>query len=201
MTTYSPASSLGWFDFDAAATERVAILLRSLQEPATLDVLGLGSVRDAFSEMLHPGTSYIHTRLRYFMFLPWIFQRLETERVAPSDFFRRLRHDEALLIDRLRHLGPGKGVIGYRAGRNLKRMPSDIYWGGLWDWGLRRLPLGLGEYAQRAAALGRYRAARDDDGNVTDRTGSMWTPLPGPPEGFLETDISFDLTREEAETL
>ncbi|MDE0233721.1 MAG: DUF6361 family protein, partial [bacterium] len=74
MTTYSPASSLGWLDFDAAATERVAILLRSLQEPATLDVLGLGSVRDAFSEMLHPGTSYIHTRLRYFMFLPWIFQ-------------------------------------------------------------------------------------------------------------------------------
>ena len=201
MTAYSPASSLAWLDFDAAATERVGTLLRSLQEPATLDVLGLGSVTHAFSEMLHPGTSYIHTRLRYFMFLPWIFQRLETERVAPSDFFRRLRHDEALLIDRLRHLGPGKGVIGYRAGRNLKRMPSDIYWGGLWDWGLRRLPLGLGEYAQRAAALGRYRAARDDDGNVTDRTGSMWAPLPGPPEGFLETDISFDLTREEAETL
>lgn len=201
MTTYSPASSLAWLDFDAAATERVATLLRSLQEPATLDVLGLGSVRDAFSDMLHPGTSYIHTRLRYFMFLPWIFQRLEAERVAPADFFRRLRHDEALLIDRLRHLGPGKGVIGYQAGRNLKRMPSDIYWGGLGEWGLRRLPLGLGEYAQRATALGRYRAARDDDGNVTDRTGAMWAPLPDPPERFLETDVSFDLRREEADTL
>ena len=201
MTTYSPASSLGWLDFDAAATERVATLLRSLQEPATLDVLGLGSVRDAFSEMLHPGTSYIHTRLRYFMFLPWIFQRLEAERVAPVDFFRRLRHYEAQLIDCLRHLGPGQGVIGYRAGRNLKRMPSDIYWGGLWEWGLRRIPLGLWEYAERAAAMGRYRAARDDDGSVTDPSSSMWAPLPPAPEGFLDADVTFELSREEALTI
>jgi hypothetical protein len=198
---YTPASSLGWLDFDAAATERVATLLRALQEPATLDVLGLGSVRDAFSEMLHPGTSYIHTRLRYFMFLPWIFQRLETEQVAPVDFFRRLRRYEAQLIDCLRHLGPGKGVIGYQAGRNLKRMPSTIYWGGLGAWGLRRLPLSLGEYAQRVAALGRYRAARDDDGNVTDRTGSMWAQVPEPPDNFLETDINFELGPEEARIL
>ena len=201
LTAYSPASSLGWLDFDAAAAERVATLLRALQEPATLDVLGLGSVRDAFSQMLHPGTSYIHTNLRYFMFLPWIFQRLEADKVAPGDFFRRLRDDEARLIDCLRHLGPGQGVIGYQAGRNLKRMPSAIYWGGLWEWGLRRLPLGIGEYAQQAATFGRYRAARDDDGNVTDPTRSMWAPLPHPPDDFLHADIGFDLRRDEASAL
>ena len=192
---------MGWLDFDAAATERVATLLRALEEPTTLDVLGLGSVRNAFSEMLHPGTSYIHTKLRYFMFLPWIFRSLEAEKVAPGDFFRRLRHDETRLIGCLRHLGPGRGVIGYYAGRNLKRMPSDIYWGALWDWGLRRLPLGIGEYAQRAAALGGFAPVLDDDGHVTDRTGFMWAPLPDPPEGFLEEDITFELSGEEAETL
>lgn len=175
--------------------------MSALEEPTTLDVLGLGSVRDTFSEMLHPGTSYVHTKLRYFMFLPWIFQRLERDHVAPGDFFQRLRHDEALLIECLRHLGPGKGVIGYQAGRNLKRMPSDIYWGGLWAWGLRRLPLSLGEYAQRAAALGRTESVLDDDGKVTDKTGSMWARLPDPPERFLETPITFELSREEAETL
>ena len=201
LTAYSPASSLGWLDFDDAAADRVATLLRALQEPATLDVLGLGSVRDAFSQMLHPGTSYVHTRLRYLMFLPWIFQRLEADQIAPGQFFGRLRRHESELIDCLRHLGPGQGVIGYQAGRNLKRMPSDIYWAGLGEWGLRRLPLGLGEYAQRAAAFGRYRAARDDDGNVTDKTGAMWAPLPDPPEGFLDTKITFELKREEAETL
>lgn len=174
--------------------------MRALQEPATLDVLGLGSVRDAFSQMLHPGTSYIHTKLRYLIFLPWIFRRLEAERVAPGDFFQRLRRHEARLIDCLRHLGPGQGVIGYRAGRNLKRMPSDIYWGALWDWGLRRLPLSLGEYAQRAAVMGRYRALRDDDGHVTDTSDSMWAFLPDPPDDFLSPDaeINFEIGPEEA---
>ena len=201
MTAYSPASSLGWLDFDAAAADRVARLLRALQEPSTLDVLGLGSVVTTFSDMLHPGTSYVHTRLRYLMFLPWIFQRLEADRVAPGDFLRRLRHDEVLLIDRLRHVGSGQGVIGYQAGRNLKRMPSDIYWGALWDWGLRRHPLGLGEYAQRAAAFGRHRAGRDDDGNATDQSHSMWAALPPPPSDFLHAKIDFELTPEEAKAL
>ena len=201
MTAYSPASSLGWLDFDAAAADRVAEFLRALREPATVDVLGLRSVVTTFSQILHPGTSYIHTNLRYLLFVPWIFQGLEAERVAPGDFFRRLRDDEARLIDCLRHLGPGQGVIGYQAGRNLKRMPSSIYWGALGDWGLRRLPLGLGEYAQRAAAFGRYRAARDDDGNVTDETNSMWAALPPPPENFLRADISLELGSDEATVL
>lgn len=201
MTAYSPASALGWLDFDAAAADRVATLLHALEEPATLDVLGLGPVRDAFSQMLHPGTSYIHTRLRYFVFLPWIFQRIEADGVTPRDFFRRLRDDETRLIDCLHHLGPGQGVIGYWAGRNLKRMPSDIYWGGLWDWGIRRRPLGLAEYAQRAAAFGRHRVVRDDDGNVTDTTHSMWAPLDAPPDDFLQANIGFELRRKEAQDL
>lgn len=201
MNTYVPASSLGWLDFDEAAAERAATLLRALQEPATLDVLGLGSVRDAFSEMLHPGTSYIHTRLRYFMFVAWIFQRIERDEVAPGDFFRRLRRDEARLIGCLRHLGPGNGVIGYQAGRNLKRMPSSIYWGGLWEWGLRRLPLSLGEYAQRARALGGPHAPVDDDGKVTSPSTSMWAPLPPAPDGFLDADITFKLKSAEAATI
>ena len=201
LTAYAPTSSLGWLDFDAAAADRVARLLRALQEPSTLDVLGLGSVVTTFSDMLHPGTSYVHTRLRYLIFLPWIFQRLEADEVAPGDFSRRLRDDEVLLIDCLRHQGSGQGVIGYQAGRNLKRMPSDIYWGALWDWGLRRLPLGLGEYAQRAAGFGRYRAGRDDDGNATDETHSMWAALPPPPSDFLHAKIDFELTLEEAEAL
>lgn len=201
MTAYSPASSLGWLDFDAVAADRVATLLRALQEPGTLDVLGLGPVVSTFSDMLHPGTSYIHTRLRYFMFLPWIFQRLEAEGVAPGDFSRRLREDEILLIDCLRHLGPGQGVIGYQAGRNLKRMPSSIYWGGLGDWGIRRHPLSLGEYAQRAAAFGRYQTGRDDDGNVTDTTRPMWAPLPSPPDNFLHAHIDFELRPDEARAL
>ena len=201
MNTYTPASSLGWLDLDATASERVATLLRSLDEPGTIDELGLGAVRDALSAMLSPGTSTIQTKLRYFIFLPWIFGRIEAQRVPPADFSRRLRDDESRLIDCLRHLGSGQRVIGYNAGRDLKRMPSDVYWGGLGSWGLRRLDLSIAEYGQRAAAIGRLRPERDDDGEATGRVRSMWAPIPQPPADFLKSDITFDLDVEEAQIL
>ena len=201
MITYTPASSLGWLDYDATASERVGTLLRSLDEPGTLDELGLGTVRDAFSTMLSPGTSTIQTRLRYFIFLPWIFGHLEYQRVPPVEFSRRLREDESRLIDRLRHLGPRQGVIGYTAGRDLKRMPSEAYWGGLGSWGLRQRDLSIAEYGQQAAAIGRLRPERDDDGNAATGNVSMWAPLPQPPGDFLKSDITFELTREEAQVL
>ena len=200
-TDYVPESSLGWLDFDSAASERVGELLRALDEPGTLDVLGLGTVRDAFSGMLNPGTSTIQTRLRYFIFVPWICARLEVQRVPPSEFSRRLRDDEARLIDCLRHLGHNQGVIGYTAGRNLKRMPSDAYWGGLWTWGLRRLDYSISDYGQRAAAIGRHQPDRDDDHNATTRAVSMWAELPPPPDDFLHANITFDLTPDEAQLL
>lgn len=201
MSSYSPTSSAGWLDLDAAASERVGTLLRSLEEPGTLDPLGLGSVRDAFSAMLSPGTSTIQTRLRYFVFLPWIFSSLESQRVSPRDFARRLRDTEARLIGCLRPLGPNQGVIGYTAGRDLKRLPSEAYWGGLGNWGLRRFDLSLNEYAQRAAAFGRLRPDRDDDGNVAVSSAAMWAPMPEPPDDFLDTELTFDLRGGEAQLL
>ena len=201
MTTYVPASSLGWLDLDAAASERVGTLLRSLDEPGTLDELGLGTVRDAFSTMLSPGTSTIQTRLRYFIFLPWIFRHLEDQRVPPVEFSRRLREDEARLIDCLRHQGPQQGVIGYNSGKELKRMPSEIYWGGLRSWGLRRYNLSIAEYGQQAATIGSIRPERDDDSNATPPAVSMWAPLPRRPDDFLEGEITFELRAEEAQIL
>lgn len=195
---YSPASAAGWLDLDSAASEQVGTLLRSLEEPGTLDPLGFGLVRDAFSGMLSPGTSTIQTRLRYFMFLPWIFSTLEAERVSPGKFADRLRDLEGRLIDCLRHLGPGQGVIGYSAGRDLKRLPSEIYWRGLGSWGLRKLDLGLAEYGGRAAALGRIRLDPEADVGGTSRRIAMWAPGPEPPDRFLDTELSFDLTEEEA---
>ena len=176
-------------------------LLRSLEEPGTIDALGLGSIRDAFSDMLTPGTSTVQTRLRYFIFLTWIFQRLEAAGVPPASFARRLRDYEAQLIDCLRHLGRNQGVIGRIAGRNLRRMPSDIYWGSMVDWGVRRIPLGIAEYGQQIAVRARLRIERDEDGNATEPSAPMWAAVPPEPPGFLEGDISFKLEPDEAQVL
>lgn len=200
---YAPESSFGWLDLDAAASERVATLLRALEEPGTLDPIGLGAVRDTFSALLAPGTSTIQTRLRYFIFLPWICKRIQQDKVAPAGFAARLRNDEARLIDCLRHLGPNQGVQGYAVGRDLQRMPSEAYWGGLGSWGLRRLDLSIADYGRRIARLGRVDTERDDDGNATGRTVSMWAPMidADAPWAFLSEETSFDLTVEEAALL
>ena len=163
MSDYRPASSVGWLDADDAARDRVATMLRALDEPGMLDPLGLGGIRDAFSALLHPGTSTVHTKLRYFLFLPWIFAGLEDDRIAPSAFTDALKRRETQLIGCLRHLGEGNGVIGYTKGADLQRWPSEIYWGGLGTWGLRRYDLTLSEYGKRAAAFGRLNAAVDDE--------------------------------------
>ncbi len=201
MNDYAPESSLGWLDLDAAASERVSTLLRSLEEPATLDVLGLGTVRDAFSDMLAPGTSTVQTRLRYFIFLSWIFQHLEAKRAPPAEHARRLREAEVKLIDCLRHLGRGHGVIGRVAGKKLKRMPSDIYWGSMEAWGIRRPGTSMAQYEQHAVSRGRLRPERDDDGNATKLVTSVWTAVPAPPENFLDRKLTFELTPDEAQVL
>ncbi|MCY4423666.1 MAG: DUF6361 family protein [Acidimicrobiaceae bacterium] len=211
MNDYLPASTLGWLDLDTTASERVDTLLRSLEEPSTLDVLGLGTVRDAFADMLSPGTSTVQTRLRYFIFLPWIFQRLEAENSPRASFASKLREAETRLIERLRHLGANQGVIGFWARGGLKRMPSEIYWGGLGSWGIRRLDMSIAQYGQSAPAP-RSQLQRDDDGNATQRSASMWAAgISEPPEPFLwpmrqpspqpEDGIDFDLLPDEARFL
>jgi len=201
VNDYAPASSLGWLDLDTVASERVASLLRSLEEPGTIDALGLGSIRDTFSELLTPGTSTVQTRLRYFIFLPWIFQRLEAEGVPPASFARKLRDYEAKLIDCLRHLGPNQGVIGRVAGRALRRMPSDVYWRSMMAWGIRRLDLSIAEYGRQARALGRFRPERDDDGSATEPAGSIWASVPEMPENFPAGQVNFQLEPDEAPIL
>jgi hypothetical protein len=192
---------MGWLDLDSSASERVATLLRSLDEPGTIDALGLGSIRDAFSDMLTPGTSTVQTRLRYFMFVPWIFQRLEAEAVTPASFARKLRYYEVGLISCLRRLDQNEGVIGRIARSNLRRMPSDIYWGSMTAWGIRRFSLSIAEYGQQVAAQARRRIERDEDGNAIKPSAPMWAAIPPEPPRFLDHDLSFELEPAEAQVL
>ena len=70
-------SSLAWIDFDEAERQRAQRIMALFQERETRDELGLGSIRDSISDHLFPRTSTIQTRLRYMLFIPWLFQMLE----------------------------------------------------------------------------------------------------------------------------
>jgi len=197
------ASFIGWLDSDSVAQDRISELLRAFDEPGTLDSLGFGTIRDTLAEAIAPGVSTIQTRLRYFLFIPWICRHVEHEGWrAPFD--HRLRHYEAKLIERLRHLGPNNGVIGYQSGRDLKRMPSSAYWAGLRAWGIRTPASNDDMSMRRYGALVEQRQRRRagvDDRELSRSPQRLWAELPPPPAGFLAEPASMQLAAEEASWL
>ena len=92
-------------------------------------------------------------------------------------------------------------MIGYYAKQDLRRMPSDIYWGGLGAWGIRWPQSNLAGYAQQAATIGRSKPERDNDGKAAVRTTSLWAQVPPPPADFLKANLDFKLRPEEAHFL
>jgi hypothetical protein len=199
MTNYQAQSTVGWLDYNDDAARKMNETLRALDEPSTLDSLGLGSIRDAFSDLIAPGTSTIHTRLRYFLFIAWICQRIEKSDTSATQFASRLRNDEATLIECLRNGGEKSGVQGYASGKNLKRMPSSAYWGGLRIWGIRKRDWSIADYGRNITRLRASKKADGADETISNSLTTIWNDMPQAPADFLSASIDFKLTSEEAQ--
>ena len=196
-------ATLTWLDLTASDRDKMRRVLDLFKEQGTLDEMGLGSLRDALSDALFPGTSYIQTRLRYVLFIPWIYQRLEARRVRSSDVERAARAAEVDLIGRLEQNEDAKGVIGVVARGTLVRLPSSMYWSALARWGIFRPQQSQGWYHSHFDALvdGRGVVGRADDPGVIWSRQAHWHPrLPEPPTGF-PWRASFALTPDEADFL
>ncbi len=83
-------SSFGWLDYSEHERRRTLDVVELFREKDTRDELGIGSVRDAFADLLFPGTSTIQTRARYFLFISWIYIKLESTRLKGVPWFVRL---------------------------------------------------------------------------------------------------------------
>ena len=194
------SATLTWLDLTASDRDRMRQVLDFFKEQGTVDEMGLGSLRDALSEALFPGTSTIQTRLRYALFVPWIYRQLEARRVAASDMSAQLQKAELDLIGPLLENGTSQGVIGERSRGSLARRPSSVYWTALVRWGLFMHERPQGWYHTHFASLVRGRgaaAAADDPGIVQTRQPNWHPRMPGPPAMFPQ-EASFDLTRNEA---
>ena len=196
------ASTLTWLDLTASDRDKMRHVLDLFKEQGTVDEMGLGSLRDALSEALFPGTSTIQTRLRYVLFIPWTYQRLEARRIA-TDVATRLRKAEINLIVPLEQCENAAGTIGVRARGSLSRLPSSVYWTALVRWGIFRHPQSQGWYHTHFARLAHDRDAGvcTDDPGILQNHQPNWHPrLPDPPKSF-PGEASFILTRDEAEFL
>lgn len=193
-------SSLGWLDTTHEQREEALDLIDSFQRRDTRDELGIGRIRDAFSNLLFPGTSTIQTRARYFLFVPWIYQDVENKDATADNIREDVQSREIRLIRALRNSDDTEGVIGKDAGSDLQRMPSSIYWRGLQTWGILRYN---GSRSQYHSHLQRQQTVDLRRGLTADRSpdGSRWHGgLPDPPDGFPK-EASISLPPHEAEYL
>jgi hypothetical protein len=172
------------------------------KEQDTIDELGIGAIRDAFADLLFPGLSTVQTRAKYFLFIPWVYQRVEAERIPSAKAGERARKYQIDLIYSLKNGGAksSEGVIGWDALGNLQRLPSAVYWSGLAVFGIRRFHGSAQEYHRSLDSY--YRRLKDhsssDSSEIAERLQTNWVPdLPPPPENLWQT-TTLELSGEEA---
>lgn len=182
-------SYLAWIDFDPEERRRAQTLIDLFKQPEARDELGLGTVRDALSDVLFPGTSTIQTRLRYMLFIPWIFLDAQSRKVSQTERVRICRDLEIQLSAALLSGGETDGVIGREAGDSLKRLPSSVYWAGLAALGIRL----QGGTARTYLSHGPE--------SLRDRDHLLWSAvIPKAPNGYLKSS-DFNLSTDEANFL
>jgi len=201
---------IGWIDFSKEQRSKVLSVLKLLSEPGAVDELGIGIIRDSFSDILFPGTSTIQTRAKYFFLIPYLLLELEKDKTIKShEFLTILSQNEIELIDILDKDG-ANGVIGVEARDELKRKPSSIYWNALKTYGFfANKDLSISEYAKMFCKVrdnkqniknGGNNKRNDeeaaDDSDVGSSQTNFWH-IPIPKQNWRE-ELSIDLTNEEA---
>ncbi|HEY9289790.1 MAG TPA: DUF6361 family protein [Microlunatus sp.] len=193
------ASTIGWLDTDSEERRKMMEVVELFRESGTVDELGTGSIRDTISDALFPGTSILHGRLRYVLFIPWLLQRA-AHKPTPPQMSVEFRNLEIRLISSLEEGGETLFVIGIAARSTLKRTPSVLHWSALSGWGILSSNLSPDAYFRRQAdyrALVARTAAPDDLEARESLPGTGIDPhLPSAPDDLLKS-VRFDLTAEE----
>ncbi|MFV0318504.1 MAG: DUF6361 family protein [Microthrixaceae bacterium] len=192
-------SFVGWLDHSEDEQTRMRELLGMFESRGTVDDLGLGTIRDTISNRLFPGTSVIQTRARYYLFVPWIFMRAEQRH--RSKVLDKAEDMERHLVLALQRGPETRGVIGSRAGKDVRTLPSAIYWSGLATYRIF-LKRGLTR-SQYDRAVRRERPRAEVEDELAERSDALWQrSIPNPPEGFFDFDVAdFELSSGEAKWL
>jgi hypothetical protein len=201
MTT----SALAWLDYSDGKRRRMLEIIDLFRERGTLDELGIGSIRDTFADRFFPSISTIQSRARYFLFIPWLYQMLEVERVPSARAWPHARWLQARLVDSLKAGGEGTaaGLIGIDAGANVQRPPSIAYWAGMRRLGILTHPGSADRYHRSLDGFYRdaRRAVRSEGDELIERSKDNWNPsLPPPPDDLLSA-TTFKLRYEDADFL
>ncbi|GIJ06972.1 DUF6361 family protein [Micromonospora andamanensis] len=171
------ASGLSWLDSSRDDQQRMRELLKLFSDAESRDELGIGQVRDAFSDLLFPGTSVLQTRARYLLIVPWCYQEAQRRGLRGERLAAQVDRNERKVIAALLRGDDTEGVIGRRAGVGVRTLPSAIYAAALLRYGIRT---GDDDAPDRRLSPGLSEADE-----LADRSSGAWhATLPVAPASF-----------------
>jgi len=175
-------------------------------EQDTRDEIGFLLLHQGFADRFFPGTSVLHTRVRYALFVPWLYRRAAYNRRRGVDLDTMIRRLLIELAIRLKQLGgePYDVIGGDKLGQLTSQPPDRVYWTALRTWGLL-LPGAdtRSEALRRLYAATRSQAVDDDGGNLIEETTDVFTGLPDLPDDWddPQSPLHFRMPRREQEFL
>jgi hypothetical protein len=196
-------SEFGWTLLSRDALRRAETQLREDVE-GVRDEIGFLALHQGYADRFFPGTSVLHTRLRYVLFVPWMYEKIARHRTREriSDI---LQNEELELTRRLINLGAKQGVIGIRSYPNpTAQPPSMIYWSAMAAWRILR-PLACGSVpsrqtvhraiAKKHLGHGPSRQLHDDDRQLLVEDEPLFGAIPPAPEEWFSAnrDLDFEL--------
>ncbi len=189
--------TFGWVSLAPRALERAREQMRQ-EGQGVRDEVGFLLLHQRYADRFFPGTSVLHTRLRYALFVPWLFEDQAGKPAAQAQ--HALIHAEVNLAKRLKDANQS-GVIGSRTlPEPADQPPSVVYWSALETWGLLRRDA-RGRASSRRLAHGRLAApgrTLDDDGEPVQGFDPPFVVLPDrPPEWLNGARLTFALTSAE----
>lgn len=186
--------ALGW---TMLSREEMRQVERSLanSEQDTRDEIGFLLIHQGFADRFFPGTSVLHERIRYALFVPWLYERAAEQPRRGSDLESTIRYLLIELAVRLKQIGgePKNVIGGEKLGQLTSQPPDRVYWSALREWKIL-----LPEVGSRAETLRRLKLASkntpkdDDGGSLTDDQVEVFCNLPPPPVGWCDSKVALE---------
>ena len=142
---------IGYINFSSEEQNNIYKVIQSIRDHQAIDELGIGRIRDAFSNRMFPGMSTLHNRAKYFVLLPSLYHQAEKEHYKNAGEVKQKILNLEIKLTRQLLLGTSdakakKGITGssiidqteQNNSRYVKYDPSYIYWGALVSYNMVR---------------------------------------------------------------
>lgn len=199
-------SSFGWTLLSRDALRRAEKQLRDAAD-GVRDEVGFLAIHQAYADRFFPGTSVLHTRLRYVLFVPWLYEKIarQSDRQWIS---AAVEKQEIVLAGRLKASGELGVIGGLRYPQPTTQPPTMVYWAALAAWRILR-PNADGTMRSRQTvhrAIARKptrQQVHDDDKQLLFEEELLFYSVPTPPPAWddLEQRLDFQLLKAEGRFL